>query len=141
MFVMIAIAVWACALVIWWIWSRSIPSHSDLDKLKSRLLGTSKGQGSEDHAGRRAGALIHTEEEDKSCSPPSSWRTASSWEPSCRSCIEQAGMKLEPHRLVNTCLLARGGGLGAGLGLASRAVPALCLCAGAGGRRAVRCCM
>ena len=41
MFVMIAIAVWACALVIWWVCSNAF-RHSDIDKLKSRLIGTSK---------------------------------------------------------------------------------------------------
>ena len=41
MFLLIAIAVWACALVIWWICSNAF-RHSDLDKLKSRLIGTSK---------------------------------------------------------------------------------------------------
>ena len=37
MFLLIAIAVWACALVIWWICSNAF-RHSDLDKLKSRLI-------------------------------------------------------------------------------------------------------
>jgi len=36
MFVIIAIAVWVCALVIWWVCSNAF-RHSDLDKLKSRL--------------------------------------------------------------------------------------------------------
>ena len=38
MFIIIAIAVWVCALVIWWVCSNAF-RHSDLDKLKSRLLG------------------------------------------------------------------------------------------------------
>ena len=41
--------VWACALVIWWVCSNAF-RHSDLDKLKSRLLGT---QQSEEEQGRR----------------------------------------------------------------------------------------
>ena len=41
MFLIIAIAVWACALVVWWICSNAF-RHSDLDKLKSRLIGTTK---------------------------------------------------------------------------------------------------
>ena len=41
MFILIAIGVWICALAIWWVCSNAF-RHSDLDRLKSRLLGTSK---------------------------------------------------------------------------------------------------
>jgi hypothetical protein len=41
MFVIIAIAVWVCALVLWWLFSNAF-RHSDMDRLKSRLLGTNK---------------------------------------------------------------------------------------------------
>ena len=61
MFVLIAIAVWACALVIWWICSNAF-RHSDLDKLKSRLLGTSKTKKAK--AAASGGSLIQTEEKN-----------------------------------------------------------------------------
>ena len=43
MFVLIAIVVWACALLVWWACSNAF-RHSDMDKLKSRLLGSNKAE-------------------------------------------------------------------------------------------------
>src|ERR1035438_2661544 len=59
MFVIIAIAVWVCALVIWWVCSNAF-RHSDLDKLKSRLLGTNKAKKTK--AKGQNASLIQTEE-------------------------------------------------------------------------------
>ena len=53
MFLIIAIAVWACALVVWWICSNAF-RHSDLDKLKSRLIGTSKTKAAKSSSGEEA---------------------------------------------------------------------------------------
>lgn len=101
MFVMIALAVWACALVIWWICSNAF-RHSDLDKLKSRLAGTTKAKTPKLAAG--AGSLIHTEE--KNVLLATKFLRRFQLQTRLQELIEQAGMKWSTHRLVNTCLVA-----------------------------------
>ncbi|MGB6943190.1 MAG: type II secretion system F family protein [Bryobacteraceae bacterium] len=102
MFVMIAIAVWACALVIWWICSNAF-RHSDLDKLKSRLIGTSKSKAVKVSSGG-GGSLIHTEE--KNVLLATKFLRRFQLQSKLQEMIEQAGMKWSTHRLVNTSLLA-----------------------------------
>jgi tight adherence protein B len=101
MFVMIAIAVWACALVIWWICSNAF-RHSDLDKLKSRLVGTTKAKTPKTAAG--SGSLINTEE--KNVLLATKFLRRFQLQTKLQELIEQAGMRWSTHRLVNTCLLA-----------------------------------
>jgi tight adherence protein B len=101
MFVMIAIAVWACALVVWWICSNAF-RHSDLDKLKNRLAGTTKAKTPK--AGAGAGALIQTEE--KNVLLATKFLRRFQLQTKLQELLEQAGMKWSTHRLVNTCLLA-----------------------------------
>jgi tight adherence protein B len=98
---MIAIAVWACALVIWWICSNAF-RHSDLDKLKSRLIGTSKTKASK--AAVSGGSLIHSEE--KNVLLATKFLRRFQLQSKLQEILEQAGMKWSTHRLVNTCLLA-----------------------------------
>lgn len=99
MFLMIAIAVWACALVIWWICSNAF-RHSDLDKLKSRLTGSSKTKAVKTVAG---GALIQSEE--KNVLLATKFLRRFQLQSKLQEMIEQAGMKWSTHRLVNTCLV------------------------------------
>jgi tight adherence protein B len=101
MFVMIAIAVWACALVIWWICSNAF-RHSDLDKLKSRLIGTSKTKAAKTVAAGGA-SLIHAEE--KNVLLATKFLRRFQLQSKLQEMIEQAGMKWSTHRLVNTCLV------------------------------------
>ena len=101
MFVMIAIAVWACALVIWWICSNAF-RHSDLDKLKSRLVGATKTKTAKASAG--SGSLIHSEE--KNVLLATKFLRRFQLQSKLQELLEQAGMKWSTHRLVNTCLLA-----------------------------------
>lgn len=103
-FLMIAIAVWACALVIWWICSSAF-RHSDLDKLKSRLMGTGKTKAAKSASGG-GGSLIHTEERNRLLATKLLRRFQ--LQTKLQELIEQAGMKWSTHRLVNTCLLAVG---------------------------------
>ncbi len=102
MFVIILIAIWACALVIWWICSNAF-RHSDLDKLKSRLIGTSKTKAVK-VASSGGGSLIHTEE--KNLLLATKFLRRFQLQSKLQEMIEQAGMKWSTHRLVNTCLLA-----------------------------------
>jgi tight adherence protein B len=104
MFVMILIAIWACALVIWWICSNAF-RHSDLDKLKSRLIGSSKTKAVKvTSGGGSGGALIHTEE--KNMLLATKFLRRFQLQSKLQEMLEQAGMKWSTHRLVNTCLLA-----------------------------------
>src|ERR1700722_1851681 len=104
MFVMIAVAVWACALVIWWICSNAF-RHSDLDKLKSRLIGSSKTKAVKvASGGGSGGSLIHTEE--KNMLLATKFLRRFQLQSKLQEMLEQAGMKWSTHRLVNTCLVA-----------------------------------
>jgi tight adherence protein B len=101
MWILIAIGVWVCALAIWWVCSNAF-RHSDLDKLKSRLLGTSKTKKTK--AAVQNAALIQTEESGGLLATRflKRYRLQSKFQ----ELLEQAGMKWSTHRLVNTSLLA-----------------------------------
>jgi len=102
MFVMIAIAVWACVLVIWWICSNAF-RHSDLDKLKSRLSGTSRSKTTKSAPGG-GGSLIQSEE--KNVLLATKFLRRFQLQSKLQEMIDQAGMRWSTHRLVNTCLVA-----------------------------------
>ena len=101
MWILIAIGVWACALAIWWVCSNAF-RHSDLDRLKSRLLGTSKAKKTKTAV--QNAALIQTEESGGLLATRflKRYRLQSKFQ----ELLEQAGMKWSTHRLVNTSLLA-----------------------------------
>jgi len=101
MFLVIAIAVWVCALVIWWVCSNAF-RHSDLDKLKSRLLGTSKAKKAKGNS--PAASLIQSEEKGGLLAT----RLFKKYhlQTKLQELLEQAGMKWSTHRLVNTSLVA-----------------------------------
>jgi len=101
MFLLIAIGIWACALVVWWACSRAF-RHSDLDRLKSRLLGSSKSKKSKNVA--QSGSLIHTDEANSLLSAKFFQRFQ--LQSKLQEMLEQAGMKWTTHRLVNTCLMS-----------------------------------
>ncbi len=101
MYVVIAIAVWVCALVIWWVCSNAF-RHSDMDKLKSRLLGTNKGKKTKT-PGQNA-ALITAEEKGGLLATRLFKRYQ--LQTKFQEMLEQAGMRWSTHRLVNTCLIA-----------------------------------
>jgi tight adherence protein B len=100
-FILIAIAVWVAALGIWWACSNAF-RHSDLDRLKSRLLGTSKTKKTKVAA--QNASLIHAEESGGLLATRflKRYRLQSKFQ----EMLEQAGLKWSTHRLVNTTLLA-----------------------------------
>jgi tight adherence protein B len=101
LYVIVGIAAWACVLVVWWICSNAF-RHSDLDKLKSRLIGTSKTKAVK--ATSVGGSLIHSEE--KNVLLATKFLRRFQLQTKLQEMIEQAGMKWSTHRLVNTCLVA-----------------------------------
>ena len=102
MFVIIAIAVWVCALVLWWLFSNAF-RHSDMDRLKSRLLGTNKTKKSK--AVAQNASLIQTDENSNALLS-TKFLKRFQLQAKLQELLEQAGMKWSTHRLVNTCLLA-----------------------------------
>lgn len=100
MFLLIAIGIWACALVVWWGFTSAF-RHSDLDRLKSRLLGASKTKKNKS-AGPNA-SLIQAEEKNSLLATKFFQRFQ--LQTKLQEIIEQAGMKWTTHRLVNTCLM------------------------------------
>jgi len=101
MFLLIAIGIWACALVVWWACSRAF-RHSDLDRLKSRLLGTNKSKKSKVPTANAS--LIQSDEKNSLLS--ASFFQRFQLQTKLQELLEQAGMKWTTHRLVNTCLMA-----------------------------------
>ncbi len=102
MFVIIAIAVWVCALVLWWLFSNAF-RHSDMDRLKSRLLGTNKPKKSK--AAAQNASLIQTDENSNALLS-TKFLKRFQLQAKLQELLEQSGMKWSTHRLVNTCLLA-----------------------------------
>jgi tight adherence protein B len=102
MFLIIAIAVWVCALVLWWLFSNAF-RHSDMDRLKSRLLGSNKAKKTKT-VGQNA-SLIQTDENSNALLS-TKFLKRFQLQAKLTELLEQAGMKWSTHRLVNTCLLA-----------------------------------
>jgi tight adherence protein B len=102
MFLIIAIAVWVCALVLWWLFSNAF-RHSDMDRLKSRLLGTNKPKKTK--AATQNASLIQTDENSNALLS-TKFLKRFQLQAKLQELLEQAGMKWSTHRLVNTCLLA-----------------------------------
>jgi len=102
MFLIIAIAVWVCALVLWWLFSNAF-RHSDMDRLKSRLLGTNKPK--KNKAAAQNASLIQTDENSNALLS-TKFLKRFQLQAKLQELLEQAGMKWSTHRLVNTCLLA-----------------------------------
>ena len=102
MFLIIAIAVWVCALVLWWLFSNAF-RHSDMDRLKSRLLGTNKPKKSK--AATQNASLIQSDE-NSNVLLSTKFLKRFQLQAKLQELLEQAGMKWSTHRLVNTCLLA-----------------------------------
>jgi tight adherence protein B len=102
MFVIIAIAVWVCALVLWWLFSNAF-RHSDMDRLKSRLLGSNKPKKSK--AAAQNASLIQTDENSNALLS-TKFLKRFQLQAKLQELLEQSGMKWSTHRLVNTCLLA-----------------------------------
>lgn len=102
MYLIIAIAVWVCALVVWWLFSNFF-RHSDMDRLKSRLLGTNKPKKTK--AATQNASLIQTDETNNALLS-TKFLKRFQLQTKLQELLEQAGMKWSTGRLVNTCLSA-----------------------------------
>lgn len=104
LFAFVVIGIWLCALVIWWLFSSAF-RHSDVDRLKSRLLGTSKPKGK---SSQQSQSLIHVEQQGGSLAARIVQRFQ--LQAKLHELLEQAGIRWTPTRLVNICLMAAAAG-------------------------------
>ena len=100
MFVLIAIVVWVCALLVWWACSNAF-RHSDMDKLKSRLLGSNKLKKSKTSV---IGSLIQQDETNTLLALKFLRRFQ--LQVKLQELLEQGGLKWSTQKLVNISLLA-----------------------------------
>jgi len=99
-FVLVAIVVWACALLVWWACSNAF-RHSDMDKLKSRLLGSNRTKKSKTNV---IGTLIQQDETNKLLALKFLQRFQ--LQTKLQDLLEQGGLKWSTHKLVNITLVA-----------------------------------
>jgi tight adherence protein B len=106
-FLVAMIAVWAAAMVAWFLVSKYVKS-SDLDRVKARLSGTSKAKKAK--TGKAAGeaSVMHQESTKNRLAQ----KIVDKYQmgPKISNFLEQAGMRWAPARLVHTCLLCFAGG-------------------------------
>jgi tight adherence protein B len=99
-FVLIAILVWACALLVWWACSNAF-RHSDMDKLKSRLLGSNKPKKAKTSV---IGSLIQSDETNTLLA--FKFLRRFQLQTKLQDLLEQGGMKWSTQKLVNISLAA-----------------------------------
>lgn len=99
MFIVVVIAIWLVALAIWWISSRAL-RHSDVDKIKSRLLGTAKTKKAK--AAGAAPTLIRPDQ--KTGYLISRLTERFQFQPRLQEMLEQAGLRWHATRLMHACL-------------------------------------
>jgi tight adherence protein B len=100
MFIVVAIAVWGCALLVWWACSNAF-RHSDMDKLKSRILGSSKPKAAKTSV---MGSLLQQDETNTLLAIKFLRRFQ--LQTKLQDLLEQGGLKWSTHKLVNISLLA-----------------------------------
>jgi len=102
LYVIIVVAIWLVALGAWWMFS-SASRRADVDRLKSRLLGTSKAR-RDQKSSQKGAALIRQEQKGNALAAHIVRRFQ--LQPKLHDLLEQAGLKWSPAKLVNSCLLA-----------------------------------
>ena len=111
-FVFLIIAIWAAAMVAWFIVTKYLKS-SDLDRIKARLSGTNKAK----KAGTKVKGEASVMQQDTGAKNKVAQKIVDRFQlgPKIATFLEQAGMRWAPARLVHTCI-AEFHGAGAVLG-------------------------
>ena len=99
-FVVIAVVVWGCALLVWWACSNAF-RHSDVDKLKNRLLGSSRPKKAKTSV---IGSLIQQDETNTLLALKFLRRFQ--LQSKLQDLLEQGGLKWSTQKLVNISLAA-----------------------------------
>ncbi len=105
MFFLIIIGVWVLALAAWWIYS-SVFRTADVDKIKARLLGTSRQKNKK--SSQQAPSLINQDTVTPSLVSRLIGRL--NLEKRLQELVEQAGMRTTATRLAQGCLVAAAAG-------------------------------
>lgn len=99
MFLWIAIAVWLVAVVAWWVCSKLF-RQADFDRLKNRLVGTSKAK--KEKGSKEAPALIQRDAKTGILAERLMRRFQ--LQSRIQDLLEQAGLKWRAARLIHSCL-------------------------------------
>ncbi len=99
MFVVVVIAIWIVAMLIWGLSTRFV-RRSDIDRVKSRLLGTTKVK----KKASEGPSLIRTDVQGSRWSVEIMKRLKV--QVRLQALLEQAGMKIHASRLIQTCVIA-----------------------------------
>jgi tight adherence protein B len=99
MFLFVVVVIWVLALGIWW-YASKVFRHADLDRFKSRLLGTNRPKKVKSQEGP---ALIQTE---GAAGPLLRVIEKLRLRDRLQTLLEQAGLKWTPAQLIQRCLLA-----------------------------------
>ncbi len=101
-FVILIVAVWAVAMVAWFLVSKYLKS-SDLDRIKARLSGTNKSKKAK--TGKAGEASVMQQEDGSKNRLAQKIVDKYRLGPKIGIFLEQAGVRWAPARLVHTCLL------------------------------------
>jgi tight adherence protein B len=116
------IAIWAAAMLAWFLISKYIKS-SDLDRIKARLSGTNKAK--KPKSGKTGEASVMQQEVGTKNRLAQKIVDKYRLGPKIGNFLEQAGMRWAPARLVHTCLLGFMGGFILGWMLTSSVIMAV----------------
>src|SRR5205823_845468 len=101
MFLVIALLIWVAAMGVWWLCSNAF-RKADVDRFKSRLLGSTKAKKSKSQQG--PAALIHADQAGFMVKVMQGLQLQTR----LQHLLEQAGLKWSVAKLLNLCLLLFG---------------------------------
>jgi tight adherence protein B len=101
-FVIVIVAIWAAAMLAWFMVSKYVKS-SDLDRIKARLSGTNKSK--KKKMGKPGEASVMQQEDVRKNRLAQKIVDKYQLAPKIGIFLEQAGMRWAPARLVHTCIL------------------------------------
>jgi tight adherence protein B len=121
-FVIVIIAIWAAAMLAWFMVSKYLKS-SDLDRIKARLSGTNKSK--KKKSGKVGEASVMQQEDARKNRVAQKIVDRFQLAPKIGVFLEQAGMRWSPARLVHTCILGFAAGFILGWMLTSSLIVAI----------------
>src|SRR5271169_3355518 len=99
-FIILFLGIWVAFFLVWWAFF-SASRHADVDRLKTRLLGTTKPK--KDKKSDQQAALL---QDDRKTGLAARVVNRFQLQPKLHSFLEAAGLKWTPTKLVNICFVA-----------------------------------
>ena len=112
-FLTILVSVWALAMGIWYLVSKYFKS-SDIDRVKARLLGTSRVKAAKGKKGAPAEKQVILNHTDNKNQFAQAVVEKYQWGPKLATLMEQAGLNWPPARVVNLTIMTFGSVLAIG---------------------------